>query len=162
MQKFVFLFFIILSGQFKTADAKENIVLTIKSDVEPKINQLSIISNQEGKVEKILLKEILSNTVQVFDICDLQKGIVLEKQSGQDVAILKSVDFTPDRGGQLAIDYLHNGISGNRRFVLIEGRYTQSGMEVAYNGVTVTKANVLGNYVFGKVVGIKEIRFYEN
>lgn len=42
-------------------------------------------------------------------------GIVIEEIAGQPVAILKSDNFDKIYGGPLVLDYLYNGISGERR-----------------------------------------------
>jgi hypothetical protein len=56
-----------------------------------------------------------SSEENVIPLDGLGSGIVLYSASGHDVAILRSSDFDPATGGSLTLDYLYNGISGERR-----------------------------------------------
>lgn len=142
--------------------SKEYRLLTISSDIESKITQLSAVFDEHDVAQKLKLLNMQSGEIQSFEISELNKGIILEEREGRKIAILKSKDFTPDRGGFLLIDYLHNGISGSRRSLEIEDRRTADGPEIAFLGVSVSRAHIIGNQLFGKVIGIKEINFSQN
>ncbi len=55
----------------------------------------------------------ISQEVIATDLTD--SGVVLERQKSRDVIILRGLNYTPEHGGTMVIDYLYNGITGARR-----------------------------------------------
>jgi hypothetical protein len=55
-----------------------------------------------------------------FDLKGLAAGIVLVQAGGQTAATLKSGNFDPANGGELTLNYIYNGISGEHRDFVFE------------------------------------------
>ena len=85
-------------------------------------------------------------------------GIVLRRVKNKDLLILKSLNLDDRNGGSLEIDFLYNGITGQRRKFVVELDRTSDSWQLSKDGRIIKHLELISNKViiFG-TVGIKEI-----
>ena len=85
--------------------------------------------------------------------------MILEKREKYNVLNLKSDNFDFDRGGNILIDFLYNGITGDRKFIELELAKDKNRWKLFRNKANVSKFHVKVNKVIVLgTVGIKSIK----
>lgn len=154
MKGTIILFSLLLSGLVQAADQK---ILNIINYIENSTFDL-IIEVDENQVAKGLkVYDHQKKDTKQYDMSNLNAGVVLKEQSGHKVIILKSSDFEHDRGGEMDVDYLKNGIVGSRATMNLEVQFDGKKWGVLNNGSTIKNLKFYPNKVFGKVVGISKV-----
>lgn len=102
--------------------------------------------------QKIKRENLISNDLNT------KEGMILEKREKYNVLNLKSENFDNDRGGKILIDYLYNGITGERKFIELELAKDKNSWKLFRGKVSVSRFHVKVNkiIVLG-TVGIKSI-----
>jgi hypothetical protein len=138
-------------------------VLTITNDIDTNI--MTITVQDDGAEFKTMTKEERTNTGSLvnrgeFDLKDLQKAQTMQVKSGRDVVKIKfSSGFDPAYGGAFTMNYLVNGVTGDRKNLELDLRRNGAKWEVTVGNKLTKKLHVIGNRkaIVG-VVGIAEIQ----
>lgn len=138
-------------------------VLTITNDIDTNI--MTITVRDDGAEFKTMTKEERTNTGSLvnrgeFDLKDLQKAQTMQVKSGRDIVKIKfSSGFDSVYGGAFTMNYLFNGVTGERRNLELDLRKNGSKWEVTVGNKLTKKLHVIGNRkaIVG-VVGIAEIQ----
>lgn len=102
-------------------------------------------------------KKIKRDTLRASDL-KTKEGVILEKRDNYNVLNLKSDNFDHDRGGQIIIDTLFNGIKGDRKTYDLELAKDKRTWKLFKNKKAVSKFHVKVNKVIILgTVGIKTI-----
>jgi hypothetical protein len=135
-------------------------VLTISSDIDPVVSQLSVGSSASGALQRIgivgrLNGDITSN--RTFTLTQLRNGVVVEHKDGRDIVIFKAHNFHETYGGRVEVQFMVNGLTrsyNSLSFDLIKdgGKWVAS-----LDGRTITSLRLHGNRKMGKVIGIARI-----
>lgn len=122
--------------------------LVIDSSDDVKIDQVRKETYQKG--------QMVNN--EVLDKSQIGKGIILEEQKGFKVLILRSFNYDEYLGGEVEVDTLFSGVTGERRSTYFDLAKYASGWALFHNGRTVTKLEIKVNKspLLG-VIGIKEL-----
>jgi hypothetical protein len=138
-------------------------VLQVVNDNDSRVVTVSLETNDAG--DFVSLRQITTqgkSLVSDFNINETKgrKGISLCSEGDIEVIRLKILDrFEPIHGGPFKLDYLYNGIKGSRRSVELEAVREGNKWVIQFDGKTVKRANVVSNKVFGKVIGVSQIKF---
>lgn len=138
-------------------------VLQVLNDNDNRVVTVSVETNANG--DFIYLRQVTTqgkDLVSDYNISESKgrKGVSLCNEGDVEVIRLKILDrFEPTYGGPFILDYLHNGIKGSRKSVELEAVREGSKWVIKLNGTTVKRANVVSNKVFGKVIGVSQIKF---
>ena len=138
-------------------------VLTITNDIDTNI--MTITVQDDGAEFKTMTKEERTNTGSLvnrgeFELKDLQKAQTMQVKSGRDVVKIKfSSGFDPAYGGAFTMNYLVNGVTGERKNLELDLRRNGAKWEVTVGNKLTKKLHVIGNRkaIVG-VVGIAEIQ----
>ncbi len=139
--------------------AERVLLATITSNYDSRTTELWLGIDDSGNAAEIERLDVESRRIKKFAIPDLAKGIVLKEEGGHQIFILRSADFDPTRGGNLELNYLHNGLTGSRRTSMLALEIDADGWKLLHSGVVFKRIHVLANKIFGKVVGVKELRY---
>lgn len=138
-------------------------VLQVLNDNDNRVVSVSLETNEAG--EFVSLRQITTqgkSLVSDYNISETKgrKGVSLCNEGDIEVIRLKILDrFEPVQGGPFKLDYLYNGIKGSRRSVELEAVREGNKWVIQFEGHTVKRANVVSNKVFGKVIGVSQIKF---
>lgn len=153
----IFLSFILTTNLF----AKSISIVEISRDDADLVYKLVIDSNDETKIDQVrketYQKGLLVNN-EILDQSQLEKGIVLEEQKGFKALILRSANFDEYQGGEVEVDTLFSGITGERKSAYFDLTKYTKGWALFTNGVLVKKLEIKVNKspLLG-VIGIKEL-----
>ena len=146
-----------------SAMAEESKICVITSDIDSEQTDMLIDVDAAGTLDTIRLyktmdKRVVSDESHPVERV-MEEGIVASERQGRDIVILKTKNFNPEVGGIVVMDFLLNGVTGNRKtfqikMTKVNGKFVVTTME----GTRVNRLVFIGNKVLGQVVGIKEIR----
>ncbi|MCR9205436.1 MAG: hypothetical protein NXH75_12710, partial [Halobacteriovoraceae bacterium] len=121
------------------AHAKDIKVLSVREVGVSTVWDLYMTVDDEMKATGLRLFDNDDKSWKNFDTSNLVKGVVLKKQSGYDVIVLKSNDFEKDRGGHFSVNYLSNGLTGSRKDFPIKIDFDGTNWEVFHAGTSISK-----------------------
>lgn len=85
-------------------------------------------------------------------------GIVLERQRGKDIVVLRGLNIDGINGGGIEIDFLYNGITGSRLTTNFELVKLRDEWQIQKNGSVVKHLHCVSNKKpFIGTIGIKKI-----
>lgn len=143
--------------------AEESKICVITSDIDSEQTDMLIDVDAAGSLDTIRLYKTMDKRVVSDESHPVERvmedGVVASERQGRDIVILKTKNFNSETGGVVVMDFLYNGVSGNRRtyqmkMSKLNGKFVVSTME----GARINRLVFIGNRVLGQVVGIKEIR----
>ncbi|MBC7384796.1 MAG: hypothetical protein H7301_01375 [Cryobacterium sp.] len=141
------------------AGSTSQLLLTATSDAIKGECKISLVVNADGKATDF--EYVTPSDHGKFPISSLKAGIILLKEAGQNVMILRSNKFDAGSGGELTMDYLASGVSGKRGSVLLGLERSGQKWEALANDSAgrrvVTKAFLKAKKLFGKIIGIASI-----
>jgi hypothetical protein len=143
------------------AHAKDIKVLSVREVGVSTVWDLYMTVDDEMKATGLRLFDNDDKSWKNFDTSNLVKGVVLKKQSGYDVIVLKSNDFEKDRGGHFSVNYLSNGLTGSRKDFPIKIDFDGTNWEVFHAGTSISKLDFHIKKILGQTVGIKKVIAHE-
>lgn len=156
-----FLSFITLISIFNVARANEQTIATITTDSGLKTYKLVIDSN-DGRGIKNFYKDVYENGSKVkreiLNASALKTGVTLEQRDKYVVMSLRSDNFDLEQGGQVTVDTLYNGATGERRGYDLQIAQNSKGWAIFKHNKTISRINIQTNKVMiiGDV-GIKNL-----
>ncbi len=141
--------------------AKDFSIVEISRDDADLVYKLVIDSSDEIRIDQVrketYQKGLLVNN-EILDQSQLAKGIVLEEQKGFKALILRSANFDNYQGGEVEVDTLFSGITGERKSAYFDLTKHIKGWALFTNGILVKKLEIKVNKspLLG-VIGIKEL-----
>lgn len=141
--------------------AKDLSVVEISRDDADLVYKLVIDSGDEVKIDQVrketYQKGVLVNN-EILDQSQLAKGIVLEEQKGFKALILRSANFDNYQGGEVEVDTLFSGITGERKSAYFDLTKHATGWALFSGSIHVKKLEIKVNKspLLG-VIGIKEL-----
>lgn len=148
----------VLSAEIKLADITSNnddelTVLVLETDGSNKLQAMrKEVFNHHGKF-------LVSDSYTPNEV--MNSGAVVSESSGRKVVIIKSLPgFSVTNGGNVKLDYLYSGISGERRTKAMKIVKAGSTWKLLVNGKSVSRMHFLVNRkaIIG-TIGIKDIQF---
>jgi hypothetical protein len=145
------------------AFAEESKICVITSDIDAEQTDMLIDVDAAGALDTIRLYKTMDKKVVSDESHPVERvmddGIVASARQGRDIVILKTKNFNPENGGIVVMDFLYNGVTGNRKTYSmkmnkVNGKFVVTTME----GARINRLVFIGNRVLGQMVGIKEIR----
>lgn len=145
------------SAEIKLVDITSNnddelTVLIIETDGSNKLQAMrKEVFNRHGKF-------LSSDSYTPNEV--MSKGAVVSESSGRDVVVIKSQSgFNINNGGNVKLDYLYNGITGERKSKSVQIIKSGSTWKLVAAGKNISKMHFLVNKkpIIG-TVGIKEIQ----
>jgi hypothetical protein len=161
--KFIFIA-LLLTCFFQTAFAKEEILATITNDENNQVTTFMAQTNEQTntitsfyKDNYVDGKKTLRETMAIKQLT--LAGVVLDKRGDNTVINLKSDNFDNQRGGDITIDTLYNGINGERKEYEISLSQTQNGWKLFNANKPISKIHVeVNKKMFIGSIGVKNIK----
>jgi|GEM_PF-2800033 len=138
----------------------QNLVHIISDPQDGLIHFLNLELDEQGSILNFIRQIENSDDKQIVSMLDLmKKPIVLARAADRDILILKCHACTPENGGGLQLDYLHNGMTmsyKNLKLDLVkDGEWKLFPSKNKENKIV--SLRLVPRVVFGQLVGIKEI-----
>ncbi len=145
-------------GMVSTYGATEDLkVLTVKNSDEESFFDLYIKADEDLRAVGLKMYDRSDKDWKNFDVKNLQRGVILKQEGEHKVIVLKSTDFTDDRGGNFKVDYLHNGITGKRNNIEIKFDFDGTSWKIFHEGEEVNMLDFKLKKFFGKTIGIENV-----
>ena len=145
-----------------TALADTQKLLEVTNDLDSEVTILYVVTS-EGYISALNMKTIGEAGIvrdETFTLPQAKAGIVMFMTGDHEVIRLQlSERFEPHYGGPVIIDHLFNGITGSRRSLALDVSLQGETWVLEHKGKNASKANVISNRLFGKVIGVRQIRF---
>lgn len=134
---------------------------TISVSEEKYIMKLELLLDAQSDIRSFKLIELVKGkiiTEEIYQTSGAKDGIVLMEQSGRKVVKLQSDNFISHNGGDVVLDYLYNGISGERRKMKMDLSRDGDDWSLYINGRKTSKMHFVKNKkaIVG-VIGVKKI-----
>lgn len=160
IQKFLVLFALLsvsTAGAYADTTAP---LFTATSDAASGAIAIKLLVSDDGAAKSILYSA-KGGPEKSFDLKNLATGIVLYETSRQQVAVLQGIHFDLTSGGPLTIDYLYNGLSGERRRFDLDlertGGVWATEVDDSAGRRVFTKLFLKAKIFLGQIVGIASI-----
>jgi len=146
-----------------SALAAETSLVAITNEENPTTFKM-VIETDDNEDIKFFYKDTFNKKMkriarERLDLSKIENGINIEKMDKYEVANIKSDNFSKHNGGNLELDTLYNGASGERRSYDLELDRIGDKWEIAISGKKVNVLHLKSNKVFLLgVVGIKDIQ----
>lgn len=141
-------------------------ILDVTNDQDEQDYEFIIKTNSKNQITHFY-KDTYENSSFIerenFKVAEIENGgIVLERRLGQDVIKMFSKDFAPNKGANIEVQYLFNGVTGRRNSVFIKLRkdhnqfwnlYTKKEELISLMDITVNYKPFVGP------IGIRSIDF---
>ncbi len=87
-------------------------------------------------------------------------GAILSESDGHDVVVIRKIQVDPSKGGTVTLDLLGNALTGKRLSYELKLVKSFAGFKMAdvKTGKEISSLHFIARKVFGKAVGIKEVR----
>ncbi len=127
--------------------------LVIKDDDETKVPYELILNYRDLKTGQILESE--NKTINSFN-----DSIVIQEIDGFDVVTLSFINFIPESGGNIKLNFLKNAVTQNRFSLNMKFIKTNDQWQLidSSNNTPVAKMFFYLNTIFGQEVGISSIK----
>lgn len=157
MKKILILASLLVSTWAMAADQK---ILNIINTIENKNYDLIIEVDDSSRATGLKVYDQAMKDSKSYNMNNLKTGVVLKEQSGHKVIVLKGQSFDHDRGGDVKVDYLYNGITGSRKEMELEIQFDGKKWQVYSNGGRISNLRFKGKTVLGKVVGVASVEAF--
>lgn len=139
------------------AMAADQKLLNIINTIDNKNYDLIIEVDESSRATGLKVYDQTMKDSKSYNMDNLKTGVVLKEQSGHKVIVLKGQSFDHDRGGDVKVDYLYNGITGARRDLQLEIQFDGQKWQVYSNGGRISNLKFKGKTILGKVVGVASV-----
>jgi hypothetical protein len=143
---------------------KEQKLLTATNDEDESRDTLLLDVDSQGRPGRLIHRRT-GHPERRFSVSQLREGVVLRQKSGQDLLLLKLLDFDPERAADIKLTYLYSGLPPARYKSLSLELERSDGKWSVYHGDSrkpVESMRFLGHRVsvlgLQKTVGIREVR----
>jgi hypothetical protein len=146
------------------AFSREEVLAVITNDENYDVCKFIASTNDETQDLKTFYKDNYSNGNQVGrevlpTALLAMDGVVLDKRGEHTVINLKSDNFDFENGGNVTIDTLYNGVTGERRQYSIELVHGFDGWKLLNQNNVISKLHIeVNKKMFIGTVGVKNIR----
>ena len=143
--------------------AKEQLLLSASNDIDSGEDQLVVLLDSKDRPTELIHRQT-GKPERSYSPAQLKQGVVLRKQSGKDLLVLKATDFDPDSGAKIEIRYLYSGLppatfkslnlelsKRKKRWVVTQGKSSKPVKSLRFF------ANIATAFGFEKAIGIKSI-----
>lgn len=141
--------------------AGEVSLVKITNEEDREVSEMFIEVNENGDISQFGKNIYLNGKKIKTDLYGDSlnyDGIVLERQRGRDVVILRGLNIDTLHGGGLEVDYLYNGITGSRSSFELELSRKDSRWSVQRNDKTIFSLHCVSHKKpFVGTIGIKKI-----
>ncbi len=145
--------------------ARDITVATITADDDPEIVKL-VLEVDSNNVLMAMRKDVYKSgrliTVITYHADDvLRKGAVMSQSGNREVVVLRTAsNFSLSAGGQITLDYLFSGISGERRKKALSLRNNAGKWQIFNGNQLVSKMHFeLNTKILVGAIGVKNIIF---
>ena len=146
------------------AFCREEILAIITNDEDPGMYKL--VANTEDATQNLVsfYKDEFANETRIgrktFPIEELtEEGLVIYQKGDRPIINLKSHDFNIAYGGNITIDTLLNGITGEHKSYEIEITHLQDGWKLLKQNNRISKMHIeVNKKLFIGAIGVKNIR----
>ena len=152
--------FFILTNAF----AREEVLAVITNDENHDVITFVASTNDDNQNLQSFYKDNYLDgkkvTREVLPTSQLANdGVILDKRGDQTVINLKSDNFDFEHGGNVTIDTLYNGVTGERKQYEIELAHEESGWKLLNQNNVISKLHVeVNKKIFIGTIGVKNIR----
>lgn len=91
------------------AQAQEQAILTATNDDNRDVEELVLRLDPEARPTHLLVRNSRKRDT-LYPAAQIERGVVLKRQSGRDIVTLRAHRFQPDSGADLTLLYLVSGI----------------------------------------------------
>lgn len=162
--KFLTLAFLLLTLALN-AFAAETKVCVITTDVDAEKTDFFIETNSDGNLDSIRLYKTVGQEVVSDESLPVEKAIgediVASEREGRAIVIIKTSNFTAEKGGNFTLSILHNALKNTRISYNMKLSKTATGFSLTGpQGQPVNRLHLLGNRapLINRVIGIKEVK----
>lgn len=144
--------------------ADEQLLLTATNDLDTGVDKLWLRLDTQGEPTHLLHRQE-GKSEKTYTPSALEKGVVLRRQSGKDLLVLRTESFEASKGATIVITYLYNGIPpAAHRSMKLQLRRVKDKWRVFKDGSDESVgsmrflANLASVFGFQQAVGIREIQ----
>jgi hypothetical protein len=145
--------------------AESTHLATVTSDTDSNRHELVLETDASSNVLSLRILKFKENgekgkPQQFFTPQLLNGGLVLMEKDGHQAVRLDSAKFSAQKGGNVILNYLHNGLTGKRHSVWLS-LYFKNGSYRLFDmkNQPVNEIKFYGRYWIGKLVGINGVDF---
>lgn len=91
------------------AAAEDQLLLTATNDQDQNVDKLLLRLNKKGEPTHLVHRRTGKDT-SAYTPVELSKGVVLRRQMGKDLLLLKTTQFNPSNGAAVVMNYLYSGL----------------------------------------------------
>lgn len=147
---------------FCFAEVSKVNLIKITNDIDREVSYMYVKTDEDFNIKNFgyltFLDKRLIEQKEFSNNLD-HTGVVLEKQKGRDIIILRGLNVDYRYGGSLEVDFLYNGITGSRGKYTIELDKNSDSWQISKDGRVVNQIHMIANRKpFVGVVGIKKIK----
>ena len=157
MKSILILVTLLSSSLVMAADQK---ILNIINAIDNKNYDLIMEVDEDNRASGLKVFDHSNKDTKNYNMDKLESGVVLKEEQGHKVIVLKGQSFDHDRGGDVKIDYLYNGITGSRKDMDLEIQFDGKKWQVYSNARRISNLKFKGKTIFGKVVGVASVEAY--
>lgn len=157
LRMIMFLFILSFAQSVSAKDFR--IVKATIQDEARVLNLVLELNDATSDVKAMRIDEVVNNRVVDTDTYPVSgpTQFVLYREADRDVINLISDNFSSHQGGDVVLNFLHNGITGSRGTLSLDLSRNGDSWELSHKGKKVKKLHFVKNKKFFKVVGIKYI-----
>lgn len=138
----------------------EYFLVEATNDEDNETAKLYLVLNEHKDVVGFKKKTFVNGDMLEQEAYSLdQESMVLERQKGRDILTLKSDNFASHQGGDLALDYLYNGIKNTIGTFSMDLYRDGDEWKLEAKGKNISHIHMVSNRIrFFGTVGIKHIK----
>lgn len=144
--------------------AKENVLATITNDDNKEVYTfVAQIDDETDKIKAFFRDEYIDGKKTERALLESKEltsnGLTLMKSGEHEVISLKSQNFDQYQGGEITIDTLYNGISGDRKSYNLDLAKADAGWKLFNGEKAISKLHIIVNkkMLIG-AIGVKDIQ----
>lgn len=106
MRTLIALLILLVAG---TGLAEEQLLMKAANDQDSKVDSLLLRLDEKGRPTHLLHRRSKGRE-SIYTPQNLAQGVVLRKQSGYDLLVLRTLKFDPESGAKIELRYLYSGV----------------------------------------------------
>ncbi len=143
----------------KPAPQKITLLATISSDYKPKdTRDLMVDTDAKGLITSIKIRNNRKNRIKTYPVEKLRSKIPLVKTAGITLVELQCLDFRPEQGCQVQIEYPYNITYASFRRFRAQLKLKDGKWGFYQGDRRFTNIHMIANKLLGLLVGIREIQ----
>lgn len=142
--------------------AKSQLVAVVDNQEDDSVIELYVDLDDSHDVMRFEVRQVSAGFApesMLFETKQLSEGVSIAQEQGHHLVKLSSKNFAPHQGGELAVSYLHNGLTGSRRNIVLDLAREGDHWRLFHRQEMIQKIHIITKRWFGRAVGIQRLDF---